>query len=126
MIAASAVRSQVDVVMVMMCAAGGLRFHRDHVELAMAHALLGDQGLGKLHHLLRMAAQDHGLDAIVVIQMRVHGRDSHVVMIVLDLREPAGELSLVMVVDVTLRRHSMVRAAVIHAVPAQLSTQQIA
>ena len=81
-----------------------IRIHRDQVELAMPHAGLRDHRLREVHYVLGLASQDHGLDAIVVIQVRVHRRDRHVVMIVLHLGKPAGELPLVMVVDVAQRR----------------------
>ena len=59
---------------------------------------------------------------MVVIQMRMHRRDDQLVMTMLELVRPAGELPLVMVVNVTQRGDAMPGGAMIDAI--QLTAQQ--
>ena len=91
----------------MVLRAGLLHLDRDRVKLAMPHSRLRHHGLRKMHHGFRRPAQNHRLDTIVVIEMGMHCRNRHVVMIVLHAGQPAGELPLVVVVNVAQSADTM-------------------
>lgn len=95
--------------------AGRLDLDRDRMELSVTHAWLCHHGLRKMHHGLRRSAQDHGLDAIVVVEVGMHGGHGYIVMIVLHAGQSAGELPLVVVVDVTQRADAMLGDAFTNA-----------
>ena len=67
-------------------------------EIAMTHAFLGDDRLREGHDGRSRTAQDHALDALIVIEMRMQRRHGHIVMAMLHGREPPWQIALVMVV----------------------------
>jgi hypothetical protein len=73
---------------------------RDDVELAVAHAALGRHGVGEGAHRAGGPLEDHAFEAVVVVEMGVHGRHGQIVMAMLQDGEPLGEIALVVVVDV--------------------------
>ena len=81
--------------------------HRDQMHPAVAHSGLRDHGFSEGGHCGSLSAQDHGLDAMTVIQMRVHGRHRHVVMLVLHRRQLGGKLALVMIIDIAQRSNAV-------------------
>ena len=78
----------------------GVLLGTDQVQLAVAHAALRHEALAERPDGLDAALEDHRLDAVVVVEVRVHGRDDQVVVVVLQRGEPFGEVALVVVVDV--------------------------
>jgi hypothetical protein len=66
----------------------------------MTDTSLGDGGVGECLDPLDRATQHDTLQAIVMIEVDVQGRDIEVVMCVMALGQAAGELALVMVEDV--------------------------
>ena len=81
-----------------MAAAGALG--RNDVQLAVAHAALADRVVGQLLHRLGRAAQHRDLQAGVVVEMDVQGRDLEIVVAVLRLGEPPAEIARLVVVDI--------------------------
>src|SRR5574343_1771380 len=75
-------------------------FEGDHVELAVANAAFGHQGVGELSDVGRRALEDHAFQAVVVVEMAVHGGHGQVVVVVLQAGQPFGQFALVVVVDV--------------------------
>src|SRR5581483_9381705 len=65
----------------------GARGH-DQVELALLDAALAAYGIGQTAHGTGRPTQDDGLDAVLIIQMRVHGGHRQAVVGVLDARQP--------------------------------------
>ena len=65
----------------------------------MFHPLGGDEFIGDFADHPRLAAHQQYFQAIVMVQMHVYGRENHVVMVVLDVRERGLEMRLVMVLD---------------------------
>ncbi len=80
----------------------------------------------KSQHRLRGPAQNHGFQAVVVIEMRMHRRHRDVVMIVMHGCEAARELPLVMVEHVAQRADALPRACPLAPLAADLTAQQIA
>lgn len=59
-----------------------LYFHRDQVELAVAHAQLGDNGVGELFLLFGRTTDHHHLQAVLMVQVDMQGEDRDIVMVV--------------------------------------------
>ena len=70
----------------------------DEIELAVADTALGHHRLGELADRRRRSAQESSLEAVLVIEMRVHRRHRQIVMIMLDRRQSLGKFALVMIV----------------------------
>ena len=87
------------------------RFHidRNRMERAMTDAALGNDGLSEVRYRRCRPFQNHGFDAVIVIQMSMHGRYGHIMMIVLHSHEAASELPFVVIVDVTQNPHAVLR-----------------
>src|SRR5574343_1396573 len=75
-------------------------FQRDDVELAVANAALGHQRIGELPDIGRRAFENHAFQAVVVVEMAVHGRHRQVVVGVLQAGQALGQFALVVVVHV--------------------------
>ena len=86
--------------------AAGRRYdglERYKIDLAMSHATLCHQGIGKTPDVLQGATQDHRLHAFVVVQVDMHAGDGEIVMRVLERRETTRQFTLMMVVHITHR-----------------------
>ena len=70
---------------------------RDEADLPMGHAALGDDGLRKRPHRGGIAAQDGQLEATVVIQVNVQGRDLQLMMRMMGIRKALGQLARMVV-----------------------------
>ncbi len=75
-------------------------FQGDEIDPPVAHAALGDQAVGEASDLGCRAAQDDRLQAVLVVEVAVHGGHREVVVIVLEGGEALGQLALVVVEDV--------------------------
>ena len=64
--------------------------HRDQHDAAVADAAFGDHVLGKMLHLVGFAAQDRHLHAAIVVEMRVHGGERQLVVVVEGIGETLG------------------------------------
>ena len=76
--------------MTMRAAAMGVRlaqFHIDQIQRAVAYAALGDDLLGKFPYPLDRTLQHDGLDALIMIQVRMHGGHRQIVVSVLNVRQ---------------------------------------
>jgi len=100
--------------------------HRNGIKPSMTNSGLRHHSLSELCDGCRRAAKNDGFDAIVVIQMSMHGGDGHVVMVVLHAREPARQLPLVMVVHVAERADAILGSSFLEAALPQFTTQKIA
>ena len=92
-----------------MLALACLDFNRDWIEMAVPHATARNHGLRELDDLIHGPFQDHGLDAVVVVQVRMHGRDGYIMVVVLHAHQALCQLALVMVIDVTQHAHAILR-----------------
>ena len=70
------------------------------VKDAVTNAALGNDLLGKLTHSFYRTLEHHGLDALFVIKVGVHGRHGEVMVRVLDTRQPLREVAFMMIIDV--------------------------
>jgi hypothetical protein len=94
---------------------------RDDVDLPVPHTFLRDDRFGELRDELRRPTQDHGLDALIVIQVRMHGGHRHVVVLVMHGCEAARELPLVMVEEIAQRANAFACGALFHAFASDLT-----
>ncbi len=78
----------------------GTEFDADQIELPVPNPSLGDDGVGKLPYPLHRSLEQSTFDALFVVEVSMHRRDGEIVVGVLDLSQPFGELPFVMVVDV--------------------------
>ena len=84
-----------------------LDLHRDQVELAVADATLGGNRIRKPAHVARATLKHHALNAVFMVEVRMHRRDRQVVMVMLDAHQALGQVALVVVVDVREVGHTM-------------------
>ena len=72
----------------------------NQIELPMANATLRLDGIGETSDFGGRAAQDSAFDAMLMIQVRMHGGYRQVVMVVLKTDQPFGQITFMMIVDV--------------------------
>jgi hypothetical protein len=72
----------------------------DQIQHSVADTALGNELVGELTHALDAAFEHHGLDALIVIQMRVHRRYREFVMGVLNACQSFRQFALVVIVNV--------------------------
>ena len=72
----------------------------DEIELPVLDTTLGRNGIGKATDVTRTSLEHDALDAMVVIEMRMHRRDRQVMVVVLQRSQALGQVPLMMVVDV--------------------------
>jgi hypothetical protein len=58
----------------------------DQIQLPVSHTALGDEQVGEAAYGIYSPLQDQTLDAVLMIEMRVRGRDGQLVMFVLQAR----------------------------------------
>jgi len=73
------------------------------VQLGVPHAALRRQGIRESRDRACVAAQHRDFQARVVIQMHVKARDGQIVMRVMRIGQPAGQIARRVVVHVTQR-----------------------
>ena len=76
------------------------RSFRDEVQVPETDAALARHPVCQLSELTCGTSKDGYFEASVVVEMNMEGRHRHVVMLVLGVREPAGEVAHLVVVDV--------------------------
>lgn len=76
---------------------------RHQMKMPVTDTRLGHHRTGKGLNLIGAAAQDDGLDAIVVVKVRMGRRDCQLVVIVLHVHQSCRELALMVVVQVAER-----------------------
>jgi len=64
-------------------------FDRNHNHLTVAYAAFGDDFIGKVAHILRLAFQQRDFQATAVIKMHMQAGEGKIVMIVESARQPA-------------------------------------
>lgn len=100
--------------------------HGHQVQLPVDDAGLGDHRLGKGLHGRGGPAQDHGLDAVIVVQVGMGGGHRQLVVLVLHLRQAQGQLARVVLVQVAQRGHAGAIGPVAAAHRSQVVAQQVA
>lgn len=95
------------------------------MQLPVANACFRDDGLAEGLHLAGSAFQDRGFDTVFVADMGVQGGDRKIVVIVLHARQTGGQLSLVVVEDVTQDGHAFGRGTALQISLAEFPAQQI-
>ena len=74
----------------------------------------------------RRATQHHGLEAMVVVQVRMQAGDDEVVMVVLEIEHTRRHRLIMVVVDVRNARHTPLRRMRVERVAAQPFADEIA
>lgn len=77
------------------------------VEMAVPHARFSREARSERAHGCHRSLQDGALEAVLVIEVHVQGRDHEIVAGVLALGESLGEVAFVVVVDVRETRHAV-------------------
>ena len=77
------------------------------MEVPVAHPGLGDGHFGQAANIGRGTLENGDLQAVLVVEMDVQGRQHQIVVGVLSLGEPARQLALVMVVNVGETSHGV-------------------
>src|SRR5262245_3817195 len=90
-------------VTVLVTRAAAFFFHCNRMELAVPHAFLRHHRCREMPYLFSGAAQDHGFEAVVMVEMSMHRGYGEIVVLVMHVGEATRELPLVMVVDVAER-----------------------
>ncbi len=84
-------------------AAVGVRraeFDIDQVQDTVTNPALGDDFLGEFAHPFHRTLEHHSLDALIMIEVGVHGGDGQVMVGMLDAREALRQFTFVMIVDI--------------------------
>ncbi len=76
-----------------------IRIGRTHDQLAVLHAFDADQAIGQFLYLSELALHDYHLQAHVVVEMGMHGRDNDFVILMLQLHEFVREKPGMMIVN---------------------------
>jgi len=105
---------------------GGIDLDTDQIEAAVAHAAFGHDRFSKTPDSGARTAQDDAFDAMVVVQMGMQRGHGEIMMAVLQPGEPFGQFTLVMVVQVTQRGHTLPVCLAALAGCFQLAAQQVA
>lgn len=74
-----------------------VQIHTDEVQLAVVDAALGADGLGKRLNGEGVAFQDDSFEAMIVVKMHMHGRDSEIMVFMLHCGQPGHELAFMVV-----------------------------
>jgi hypothetical protein len=110
----------------MLLATGSRRVDRDRIEFPVANSALRDHSFCKPQDLLGGSAKYHRLDAVVMVKMGMHRGYRNVVVVVLHAREPAGELTLMVVVHVTQGPDAILGGTLVQTLLSQCTSKQIA
>ncbi len=81
-------------------------FDVDQVQNPVTNAALRDDFLGEFAHALYRSLEHHGFDALIMIEMGVHGSDCQVMVGMLDSRQALRQFALVMIVNIGEIRHT--------------------
>jgi len=103
----------------------GMGFCRDRPKFAVSHSFLRNHRASEAHHSGCRSAQDDAFDAVIVVEMRVQGRDRDIVMIVLHGRQPSRQIALMMVVDVTQDPDAVLGCSRLQLFAVDLLAQQV-
>jgi hypothetical protein len=76
----------------------GTESHIDQIQNTVTDTALGDDFLRKFAHSFDRTFQHHRLEALLMVQMRVHGGDGEFMMSVLNAGQTLGELTFLMIV----------------------------
>src|SRR5882757_10855566 len=101
-------------------------FNRYRPKLSVSNATLCNQGLSKVDDCLGRSLENHSLQAVVVIQVSMHGRHGQIMVVVLHACQSTGELALVVVVDIAESTHTILRGSPIHLRVIQRAAHEIA
>ena len=106
--------------------AAGFGCERHQMHMAMANAAQRHQLLRAFPHRAYRPAQDHGFQAVIVVQMGVHAAHHQVMVFVLEILHPAAYGVFVMIVDVAHVGNAKLGAFGVHCRAAQPLAQQVA
>ena len=98
----------------------------DEIELAVLDTTLGRNGIGKATDVTRTSLEHDALDAMVVIEMRMHRRDRQVMVVVLQRSQALGQVALMVVVDVGEIRDAVRARVTLLAEPVEVRAQDVA
>ncbi len=99
---------------------------RDEIEAPVPHSGLGGEARGKFAHGADGALQHGILEAILVIEVHVHGRDHEVVVRVLALGQPLREVACVVVVDIRKTGDTVAARRALLRFPVEMPADEVA
>ena len=73
---------------------------RNDIELAMPNAPFGNDRFSETPDRSGRAFQYHAFQTVIVIEVGVHRGDGQVVVVVLQLRQPFGQITLVVIENI--------------------------
>lgn len=111
--------------MMVVLALSGFHFDGNRMEGPMADPTPCDNRLRKSRYRLRRSFQDDRFNAVIVIQVRVHGRYGHIVMIVLHAHQAAGQLPFMMIIDIAQNAYAVFGDLGLEALRCDGSPEQI-
>ena len=103
-----------------------LDLYRHHMQFAMPDPSRRHDSIRETFDASNIAAQNDHLQAVVVIHMHVHAREGQVVMVVLHSSNAAGQVGLVMVIDVAEGGDTMAFTSLVQTRGLQFVTYQVA
>ena len=107
------------------CAMRLVEFDADDVQLAVVHTALGADFVGEMAHCLRSATQDHGLQAVVMVEVRMHGRDRQVMVRMVQGSQALGQVALVVVEHIRQAGNAVFAGRAFELRLAEFGTQQV-
>jgi len=101
-------------------------FYRHHMQLAVPDAASRHHRIGETFDASDIAAENDHLQAVVVIHMHVHAGQRQVVMVMLHRGNAAGEIGLVVIVDVAESGDTVSLVSLVQARGLQFIAYQVA
>ncbi len=98
----------------------------DQIQAAVPDAALGDNRLGEFTDPFHGPLQHDGLDALIVIEVSVQGRDRQIVVCMLNTRQPLREIPFVMIIDIGQIRDARAPHIALFGALLQVGTENIA
>ena len=80
------------------------------IDLTVAHAALGNNGIREFAHLRSRAAQQHGFKAVVMVEMHMGANYNHVMKFMLNLHQALGQIAAAVVIHIRQARHTVRRS----------------
>ena len=105
---------------------GFVQIDADQVQLAVVYTSLCADLVGEMRDHVDHSSQQHGFEAVLMVQVRVHRRNRQIVVIVLQAGQTFRQLPLVVVEHIRKAGHTVLRRSRRQGGLAKLRSQQIA
>ena len=102
------------------------QFYRYQVEGAVPDPGFGGKFIAETVDMLGRAAQKQGFQAIIMIQMHMHGRHNQIMRFVLDIGQAFGQIAFMVVIDIGKCRHAVHCLVLVYTFTLNFFAQQVA